>query len=193
MTSWTRGWTQFVPFESGNEQYLLLYKGGTGEVEIDKVTGNADGAQITETWSSTWTRGWTNLVPLDDNGALLGYKAATGEAAFMQMEPEGVLKLATPRGRAAGRRSRRSRSTATSTSSSTRPAPGASKRSGSTTTATASPRSGPARGRRAGHRPPLILRRSRARPRPGCQGRAHAQRCCILGSCVGSAYIGGQP
>jgi hypothetical protein len=93
-SKWTRGWTQIVPFESGNEQYLLLYKGGTGEVEIDRVTGDADGAQITETWSSTWTRGWTNLVPLGDHGALLGYKAATGEAAFMQMEPNGVLKLA---------------------------------------------------------------------------------------------------
>lgn len=92
--SWTRGWTQFVPFESGGSQYLLLYKGGTGEVEIDEVTGDADGAEVTETWSSTWTRGWTNLVPLDD-GTLLGYKAATGETAILEMEPESIVKLST--------------------------------------------------------------------------------------------------
>ncbi|MBA3746935.1 MAG: hypothetical protein H0W96_05505, partial [Solirubrobacterales bacterium] len=50
---WTQGYSQLVPFELAGVQHVLLYKGGSGEVRIVKITGSGDSVAIANVWSST--------------------------------------------------------------------------------------------------------------------------------------------
>jgi hypothetical protein len=68
----------------GGVQYFLAYQGGTGAVEIDKITGSGNSVSITEVWSGTWATGWSNIVPMSHFGNVhfLKYKSTTGLAQF---------------------------------------------------------------------------------------------------------------
>ena len=89
--SWTRGWTQLVPFKLGNVQHVLLYRGGSGEVKILKITGSGDDVVLSTVSQTTWSTGWTHIVPMTDDGAvhLLRYKQATGLASFDRVAADG--------------------------------------------------------------------------------------------------------
>ena len=79
----------------GSSQYLLLYKGGDGTVEVDRITGSGNSVGLTEVWSGAWTSGWTDLVPINHDGAryLIGYKAASGQVKVWRLQSggQGVL------------------------------------------------------------------------------------------------------
>jgi hypothetical protein len=89
--SWTRGWSQLVAFKLAGVQHVMLYKGGTGEVRIIKITGSGDSVTISDVWSSTWATGWTHIVPIAHNGAvhLLRYQQATGVASYERIDADG--------------------------------------------------------------------------------------------------------
>jgi hypothetical protein len=73
-------------------QYVHLYKGGTGYVEIDRLTGSGDNVAFTQTWSDDWSSGWTTFVTLKHNGGryLFGYKAETGQVTYNKLESNGL-------------------------------------------------------------------------------------------------------
>ena len=81
-SKWTKDWTALVPFSLKGQAFLLAYKGGTGEVDIDRL--NADGQGTTTVWEGKWTKGWTALVPFVLNGKsyLLAYKGGSGTVAI---------------------------------------------------------------------------------------------------------------
>jgi hypothetical protein len=91
-----------VPFRLNGTQYFVAYKGGTGHVEIDKITGGGNSVATTEVWAGNWGKGWSHLVPMIHNGAvqMLRYKSTTGLASVepwrRQRDRLGLVGLVEP-------------------------------------------------------------------------------------------------
>ena len=62
-TTWTSGWTQIVPFDSGGDQFVLLYKGGIGEVEIDEISVGGDDGRPARPGGRRTARGRAKAAP----------------------------------------------------------------------------------------------------------------------------------
>lgn len=68
----------------GGVQHMLAYRGGTGEVKINKITGSGDNVTFTNVWQGNWGKGFTHIKPVLHNGAVsvIRYKQATGAVSF---------------------------------------------------------------------------------------------------------------
>ena len=88
---WSRGWTLLVPFRLSGVQYMLAYRGASGEVKIHRITGSGDSVSFTNVFHDTWRTGWTHIVPMTHNGAvhLLRYNQS-GWAKFDKVNPGGA-------------------------------------------------------------------------------------------------------
>lgn len=89
--TWAKGWSSVVHFSLGGTQYVLVYMGDSGKVNILELDAGGNGA--TEVWprsaSTSWPAGWTSMVPFSLGGTvyLLSYNATSGAMAISQVNP----------------------------------------------------------------------------------------------------------
>lgn len=79
--TWDKGWTAFMPYSSGDTgkvPFLLSYKSGSGQFEIDRLTDDADRFRPVD--RGKWDTGWTTFMPftIGGNSHMLCYKVKAG-------------------------------------------------------------------------------------------------------------------
>ena len=69
-----------MPYVLGPTQYMLLYKGGSGQAKVMSITGSGNDLTLTAVWSDTWSAGWSHLVAIAHEGTrrLFAYRSSTG-------------------------------------------------------------------------------------------------------------------
>lgn len=83
------GYTHLLPFEEGPRRYVLMYKGGSGRMAIQKLTRQPNGSVTREVvWSAKRRAGWTHLSLLKHRGSLhvLGYDSVKGDARLWRIK-----------------------------------------------------------------------------------------------------------
>ena len=81
---WSKGWTHLEAFKFGGVQHMLAYRGSTGAVKINKITGSGDNVTFTNVCQGNWGTGLTHIKPVAHNGAVhvIRYKQGTGAVSF---------------------------------------------------------------------------------------------------------------
>lgn len=89
------GYTHLVPYEEGPRRYVVLYKGGSGKMEIIRLkTGTQSGGEVIEVesvWSGNRRKNWSHLALMPRNGKryMFGYDAADGTAKIWLVRTNG--------------------------------------------------------------------------------------------------------
>jgi hypothetical protein len=88
-STWTAGWTAFMPFMLNAEQHYLAYKKGSGDVDFDRI--RVDGRGVDTIWEDTWAKGWTTFMPfvLNREPHYLAYKSGTGDVDIDRIKADG--------------------------------------------------------------------------------------------------------
>lgn len=88
-STWSKGWTHFVPYPMSTQWHSLVYKSATGTVSFLRM--NLDGGGVTTLNTIAWGKGWTHFVPFRKSGVtyVLAYNSLYGWANLERVHNDG--------------------------------------------------------------------------------------------------------